>query len=380
LVAVEKLSTGSITLPEMDSYKVPLPSSLDSLVLDKSTTFCCVNSRPIALMGLSKEDCNELLGVLIGTLHSDFKACPCPESFLERANANVHFTQPSRNVVLCGASNLCHCKDFLTAAGLPVTNLSKPGWVASKENIAEMSDGVRTAAVQGCSAVVLDLYGNSSVRFTQFDGTTALPYKSGGRFHLNGDVVACPVATFKNIVKSTLPIFNAAGATPCIVVPPLPRYVFAGCCNDTGHCANLKNPEYKEKMLTDFIQLRHILIKELVANGVKNFKVLDTCSATALHSTANTTTRIEALAAVTAHDGVHLSREGYFNLARNIGAGMDTFASERPQKKRQKQYFWRGFRSAWGSDKPSANTNTANIRSRSWSSVGRRHFHPYKKN
>jgi hypothetical protein len=85
---------------------------------------------------------------------------------------------------------------------------------------------------------------------------------------------------------------------------------------------------------------------------------------------------------VTAHDGVHFSREGYFNLARNIGAGMDTFASERPQKKRQKQYFWRGFRSAWGSDKPSANANanTAIIRGRSWSSVGRRQFHPYKKN
>jgi hypothetical protein len=125
------------------------------------------------------------------------------------------------------------------------------------------------------------------------------------------------------------------------------------------------------------------LIKELVANGVKNFKVLDTCSVTALHSTANTSTRIEALAEVTAHDGVHFSREGYFNLARNIGAGMDTFASERPQKKRQKQYFWRGFRSAWGSDKPSANANTTGstvaIRGRSWPSDGCRHFHPYRK-
>jgi hypothetical protein len=164
------------------------------------------------------------------------------------------------------------------------------------------------------------------------------------------------------------------------VVPPQPRYVFAGCCNDPDHCANLKNPEHKEKILTDFIQLRHILIKELVANGVKNFKVLDTCSVTALNSTANASTRIEALAEVTVHDGFHFSREGYFNLARNIGAGMDTFASERPQKKRQKQYFWRGFRSAWGSDKPSANANTAIIRGRSWSSVGRRQFHPYKKN
>jgi hypothetical protein len=200
MVAVEKSSTRSIRMPEMDLYKVPLPSSLDSLVLDTSTTFCCVNSRPITLMGLSKDDCNELLGVLIGTLHSEFKACPCPDSFRARANVSNHYTQPGKNVVLCGASNLCQCKNYLTGAGMTVSNLSKPGWVASKENIAEMAAGVRTAMELGCSAVILDLYGNSSVRFTQFDGTTALPFKSGGRFHLNGDVVACPVTTFQSSV------------------------------------------------------------------------------------------------------------------------------------------------------------------------------------
>jgi hypothetical protein len=24
------------------------------------------------------------------------------------------------------------------------------------------------------------------------------------------------------------------------VIPPLPRYIFASCCNDPEHCANLK--------------------------------------------------------------------------------------------------------------------------------------------
>jgi hypothetical protein len=125
------------------------------------------------------------------------------------------------------------------------------------------------------------------------------------------------------------------------------------------------------------------LIKELIANGVKNLKVLDTCSVTALNSTANTSSRIAALAEVTAQDGVHFSPDGYFNLARSIGARIDSLAETGPPKKRQKQYFWRGFRSAWGSDKPSASPgpqgNLAAIRGRSWSLNGRRHFHPYRK-
>jgi hypothetical protein len=103
-------------------------------------------------------------------------------------------------------------------------------------------------------------------------------------------------------------------------------------------------------MLTDFIQLRHTLVKELVADGVSNFKVLDTCSATALPCTANTASRIQALAEITARDGVHLKPEGYLNLARSIGTGMDSLAAPKRTPKKQKQYFWRGFKSAKGSD------------------------------
>jgi hypothetical protein len=158
------------------------------------------------------------------------------------------------------------------------------------------------------------------------------------------------VSIFRNIVKATTPIFTAAGKTPCIVVPPLPRYIFASCCNDPSHCPNLKDPTHKEKMLTGFIQLRHTLVKELVANGVSNFKVLDTCSATALPCTANTASRIQALSEITARDGVHLKPDGYLNLARSIGTGMDSLAAPKRTPRRQKQYFWRGFKSTKGSD------------------------------
>jgi hypothetical protein len=38
-------------------------------------------------------------------------------------------------------------------------------------------------------AFVLDLFGNSSVRFELFDGTIALPFKSNSKFHLAGKTV-----------------------------------------------------------------------------------------------------------------------------------------------------------------------------------------------
>jgi hypothetical protein len=198
------------------------------------------------------------------------------------------------------------------------------------------------------------------VRFAQFDGTTALPHKSGGRFHLHGDVVASPIPVFKNIVKATVPIFVSAGKIPCIVISPLPRYVFAGCCKDPSHCSNLNSPDHKERMLTDFIQLRHVLVKELVANGIKNFKVLNTCSATTLPFTANTASRIQAHAEITAGDGVHMTPAGYSNLARSIGTGINSLAEPKRVSRKPKQHFWRGFKSINGANTVAPQQNTMN--------------------
>jgi hypothetical protein len=48
-------------------------------------------------------------------------------------------------------------------------------------------------------AFVFDLLGNSSVRFEQFGGTTALPFKSNSKFHIAGKVVVTPPETFRKI-------------------------------------------------------------------------------------------------------------------------------------------------------------------------------------
>jgi hypothetical protein len=68
-------------------------------------------------------------------------------------------------------------------------------------------------------------------------------------------------------------------------------------------------------MLKDFTQLRHTLIRRLVAHGLKNFKVLDTCCITGCVSTATTTSRLSELRQVTAKDWVHFVTAGYKHLA-----------------------------------------------------------------
>jgi hypothetical protein len=61
--------------------------------------------------------------------------------------------------------------------------------------------------------MVFDLFGNSSFRFAQFDGLLSMPYKSTGRYHMAGKIVACPLPVFRRILESfATPLSKARAA------------------------------------------------------------------------------------------------------------------------------------------------------------------------
>jgi hypothetical protein len=69
---------------------------------------------------------------------------------------------------------------------------SVPGWMPTPENISALRDSVRAFETEKVSAFVFDLLGNSSVRFEQIDGSTSLPFKSQGKFHLGEMSLSVP--------------------------------------------------------------------------------------------------------------------------------------------------------------------------------------------
>jgi hypothetical protein len=201
-----------------------------------------------------------------------------------------------------------------------------------------------------CSAAfVFDIHGNSAIRFEQFDGTTALPFKSNGRYHLGGRIVYTPIATFRKVIEHVLPIFKAKGQNASIIVPPLIRYIYSRCCNDASHCTNADEKDFPEKLLSGLIQQRNELIKGLVKNGVTNFKVLDVCCVTDGATTASISEKLADLKKVSVKDGVHFTPFGYQNLERRIANCLKILNEDKPKSSRKSTFFWRGFRSSHGS-------------------------------
>ncbi len=198
---VDELSSGAVLLDNPDSYKIPLPSNLDNMVLDSVTTFCSRNSCPVTLLGIPKDKQNELLWLLLDTLSRDFHVCSSPENYLQRVPTEPGMeTSPGpQKVILIRASNLGQCHSFFSNAGLQTVNLTVPGWVASTDNVKKICDKIDNLEGTGNKMFVFDLFCNSVFRYEQFDGSTSLPFKSGGKFHLDGKVVVSSPQQFKKI-------------------------------------------------------------------------------------------------------------------------------------------------------------------------------------
>jgi hypothetical protein len=153
-----------------------------------------------------------------------------------------------------------------------------------------------------------------------------------------------------------LPVLKAKGDKPCIIIPPLPRYLFTRCCSDNGHCTNVYDIDFSTTMLSGFIKQRNELIKHLVQGGLTNFKVIDTCCMTSCVQTANIQNRLAELKKVLSDDGVHYNTMGRKYLAERTIKCLGTIMTTAKKTVKKNTFFWRGFCSTRGSVLPRATT------------------------
>jgi hypothetical protein len=94
------------------------------------------------------------------------------------------------------------------------------------------------------------------------------------------------------------------------MIPPLPRFLFSGCCSQSGHSGTVNKDSYAQKPLTDTIGLRNCLKKFVASLGLSKCRVLDSCCVTDCAPTANINSRLDALKKVTAQDSMHFLSMG----------------------------------------------------------------------
>jgi hypothetical protein len=255
----------------------------------------------------------------------------------------------------------------LEELGFEVVNLCVPGWVATPTNVEVMMEKVKAVPADLATVVIYDLFGNSTFRYENYDGSVFMPLKIRGGYHLLGEVTVSTDSIFSKQVETVRPLLESVPGSGCVVVPPQPRYLFNGCCADSEHCTNVPNKDHSSKLLAATMRMRENLKKKLHSK-LSKYWVADSCMACP-GGTGGTdrvaADRIACLKDVCAADGVHFSVDGYRNIAVYLKNVVTDLCSGKLGKSNLSvhntvssavsgtgQHFWRGISSPVGSKKP----------------------------
>jgi len=312
---MQQLTPPCTPLPSTQMYTLPYPGDLGGNTT-RNLSFSYTSSCPDSVYGPDCKAIEELLLCLSSALNRDFHTSLGPELNLPRdrktepAPKETHFT-------LIGGSNTGPLKHHLEELGAKVTDLSKSGWICNTANSQLLMMGMGGEALPENTVFVLDLLGNSSVRFRQSDDGDSLPVKLGGSWHLLGEVRVMNQDQVEKTLSNMEHFYkHDHSAARKIFCPPLPRYVFGGCCGDLGHGQNIRSQGHAEKMVTEFVRVRQNIKSVLVRSQVQNMRVLDSLGALTGKNTV--AEQVTELRKVTARDNVHLTADGYKSLALGV--------------------------------------------------------------
>jgi hypothetical protein len=221
--------------------KLPLPYNT-SLGSTQTHCFMFHSSCPDLLQGMDHKATGELLYTIIDSLNMEHEADlnanliianswvtdPGPPNKLPEEQPVPVPVQAKKTLVIAGASNMRRLIPALRLAGYEIIDLSQPSWLATAENIELLANRIVSLDLGPDSVLIIELFGNSTFRYRQFDDTMALPFKSGHGYHMEGEVGVCDDSTFGRLINAARPVFDACGTGTKIIVPPLPRYLYAG--------------------------------------------------------------------------------------------------------------------------------------------------------
>jgi hypothetical protein len=363
--------------------KIPLPSSI-SIGSVQSHAFAFYNSCPDILKGMDRKATEELLRSLIENLNRDFSANLNPDIIIAESwagtgteeitdppeDSNMENPDSKKHIVLVGGSNMKRLVPLFNAAGYHVTDLSAPSWLATDENIEYISSMLNSLSLDPGYILVAEMLGNSTYRYQQFDGTMALPFKTNQGYHMGGKIGVCSDESLLHTVHTASEIITRDGPSVRIMLPPLPRHLFKGCCNTRGHSTNIKEEGYTLNLLQSTIRLRPVLKNALLGMHIENFFVVDGVGA--LLGVPPGGNRgplgelLPDLEKITAPDNIHYTELGYKNLSDTILASINGVKNGTLTKSKaigtdpptstpgsktgsaKENFFWRGFSSTVG--------------------------------
>ena len=134
----------------------------------------------------------------------------------------------------------------------------------------------KLGGIRGPCNVVIQMYDNSFYLAKSEEGglIPAVRESVGGKYHVHGESVFIPKELQYSTFVLSKPILEAAALHQIILVSPLPRYLYEGCCQDASHVTNLGEDEYQPSLEEAVTCCRKNLKDFAFRHGLHNLRVV----------------------------------------------------------------------------------------------------------
>jgi hypothetical protein len=313
---IGKTDEDGLDLGFTDFYTVALPQTLDTQSVLTPVKFCHSSSHT-TVRGVDSVTSDELLRTLLNLLQNNFASVANSDEILSREPATQDTSDKEfTHCIIAGGSNMKKLCSHLTNLGITVLDLTKSGWTPTEANILALANEIREIPDTSNIPVIMDLLGNFAFRYEQSDGTQALPFKMGGKYHFDGKVIVCHNTLIRTTICSLKPIFDVIKG-PALFCSPYPRCLYNGCCLEDGHCPGVDTAPYVTSLLDDTLALRAVCKSAILAMGLTQVWVPDIIRKM-LPACSDTSELAAGLKYLFSADGVHFTDQGYKKIAHVI--------------------------------------------------------------
>ncbi len=160
-----------------------------------------------------------------------------------------------------------------------------------------------------------------------------LPKKGrDGKYHAEGELHVVNRDTVRELFSTLQPIFRAVREFRCILLTPLPRYLWSRCCDNPAHITNSEVPGYAASMGSALGELNKCLRNMIFMRKLKGVFTLNSIEALGLIPSlaSDYTDDEERVIALWGPDPVHPTSAAYRELAAGVAEKTKEILAETP--------------------------------------------------
>jgi len=235
--------------------------------------------------------------------------------------------------VVWGGSNAGKLAKVMRTLGKEVQKVTEGGWRPTKTKVEGMVKDLTGKVKPGAVVVMMGLDNGVFYQEDEDTGNLTLPATGeDGAHHVHGSLEVAGPKKVKGMMYDCKDVFDLFKENKKVVITPMPRWFRTPCCEDRGHCTNIRMPNYRRGMLQDLTGLKDAVDDYCREEGMRMYKVVSGGELVGFKAEMEEDEAMRLLG----QDAVHLAPGGYAcmaeNLIRMVEQTKNVFAGEKRER------------------------------------------------